>query len=139
MSEHGGGGYRFVRLWCRLRVSQAVARCLCATARPGRHRGGLRRDRVGVGAVLRGMDHQGHTGKRDRAAPACRSVLVIGLLSVVSGLLAGLYRGRHQRGSLDEVVSVSVAGGLMLVPLLLLSESSCAASETRCEPSSVGR
>jgi len=49
------------------------------------------------------------------------SVLVIGLLSVMSGLLAGLYRGRHQRGSLDEVISVSIAGGLMLIPLFLLS------------------
>ena len=49
------------------------------------------------------------------------SVLAICLLSVVSGLLAGLYRGRHQRGSLDEVISVSIAGGLMLVPLVLLS------------------
>jgi FlaA1/EpsC-like NDP-sugar epimerase len=48
-------------------------------------------------------------------------VLAICLLSVVCGLLAGLYRGRHQRGSLDEVFGVAIAGGLMLVPLLLLS------------------
>jgi FlaA1/EpsC-like NDP-sugar epimerase len=48
-------------------------------------------------------------------------VLAIGLLSVVCGLLAGLYRGRHQRGSLDEVFGVAIAGGLMLVPLALLS------------------
>src|SRR5271168_2070355 len=33
-------------------------------------------------------------------------VLAICLLSVVCGLLAGLYRGRHQRGSLDEVFGV---------------------------------
>ena len=43
------------------------------------------------------------------------------LLSVVCGLMAGLYRGRHQRGSLDEVFGVAIAGGLMLVPLVLLS------------------
>jgi FlaA1/EpsC-like NDP-sugar epimerase len=48
-------------------------------------------------------------------------VLGIGLLSLVCGLLAGLYRGRRQRGSLDEVVGVAIAGGLMLVPLVLLS------------------
>ncbi len=60
-------------------------------------------------------------GNEVRAVPLVCSVLVIGLLSVVSGLLAGLYRGRHQRGSLDEVISVSIAGGLMLVPLVLLS------------------
>jgi FlaA1/EpsC-like NDP-sugar epimerase len=60
-------------------------------------------------------------GHEVRALPLVCSVLVIGLLSVVSGLLAGLYRGRHQRGSLDEVISVSTAGGLMLIPLILLS------------------
>ena len=60
-------------------------------------------------------------GDEVRALPLVGSVLVIGLLSVVSGLLAGLYRGRHQRGSLDEVIGVSIAGGLMLVPLVLLS------------------
>jgi FlaA1/EpsC-like NDP-sugar epimerase len=49
------------------------------------------------------------------------AVLTVSLLSVVCGLLAGLYRGRHTRGSLHEVVSVFIAGGLMLVPLLLLS------------------
>src|SRR3984957_5605580 len=47
--------------------------------------------------------------------------LATGLLSVVCGLLAGLYRGRHQRGRLDEVFGVAIAGGLMLVPLVLLS------------------
>src|ERR1700678_2967494 len=48
-------------------------------------------------------------------------VLAICLLSLVGGMLAGLYRGRHQRGSLDEVLGVAIAGGLMLVPLVLLS------------------
>ena len=36
------------------------------------------------------------------------------------GLLAGLYRGRWQRGSLDEVVSVTIAGGLMLASLCVV-------------------
>jgi FlaA1/EpsC-like NDP-sugar epimerase len=48
-------------------------------------------------------------------------VLAICLLSVMCGLFAGLYRGRRQRGSLDEVFGVAIAGGLMLVPLVLLS------------------
>ena len=38
---------------------------------------------------------------------AVGSVLVICALSVGSGLLAGLYRGRYQRGSLEEVLSVT--------------------------------
>jgi FlaA1/EpsC-like NDP-sugar epimerase len=49
------------------------------------------------------------------------AMLLICLLSVVSGLLAGLYRGRHPRGSLDEAISVFIAGGLMIVPLAMLS------------------
>jgi FlaA1/EpsC-like NDP-sugar epimerase len=49
------------------------------------------------------------------------AAVIVSLLSVVCGLLAGLYRGRHPRGSLDEVVSVFIAGGLMLAPLALLS------------------
>jgi FlaA1/EpsC-like NDP-sugar epimerase len=44
------------------------------------------------------------------------------VLSVLCGLLAGLYRGRHPRGSLDEAISVLTAGGLMLMPLALLSD-----------------
>jgi FlaA1/EpsC-like NDP-sugar epimerase len=48
------------------------------------------------------------------------TALTVCVLSVFSGLLAGLYRGRHPRGSLDEVISVLTAGALMLVPLALL-------------------
>jgi FlaA1/EpsC-like NDP-sugar epimerase len=48
-------------------------------------------------------------------------VLAICLLSVVCGLLAGLYRGRHQPDSLDEMSGAAIAGGLMLIPLVLLS------------------
>jgi FlaA1/EpsC-like NDP-sugar epimerase len=60
-------------------------------------------------------------GSRTGGLELAGVVLGIGLLSVVCGLLAGLYRGRHQRGSLDEVLGVAAAGGLMLVPLVLLS------------------
>ncbi len=49
-------------------------------------------------------------------------VLVICVLSVLCGLLAGLYRGRHPRGSLDEVISVFMACVLMLAPLAMLSD-----------------
>ena len=51
------------------------------------------------------------------------AVVVILVLSMVCGLLAGLYRGRHPRGSIDEVISVFLAGGLMLVPLALMTEA----------------
>jgi FlaA1/EpsC-like NDP-sugar epimerase len=50
------------------------------------------------------------------------TVLLVCLLSVLSGLLAGLYRGRHPRGSLDEMISVLIAGGLMLIPMGMLSD-----------------
>ena len=43
--------------------------------------------------------------------------LIICLLSTGSGLLAGLYRGRYQRGSLDEVVRVGLACCGMAVSL----------------------
>ena len=46
-----------------------------------------------------------------------RAVLVVWVLSAATGLLGGLYRGRYQRGSLDEVMSVGIAGGLMTVAL----------------------
>ena len=63
-------------------------------------------------------DLQGNAAGRPVLAGA---VLVVPVLSVLCGLLAGLYRGRHPRGTIDEVISVFVAGGLMLVPLALLS------------------
>jgi FlaA1/EpsC-like NDP-sugar epimerase len=46
---------------------------------------------------------------------------VICLLSATAGLLAGLYRGRYQRGSLDEVMSVGMAGCVMALFLVLVS------------------
>jgi FlaA1/EpsC-like NDP-sugar epimerase len=61
------------------------------------------------------------TGRETARPLLVGAVLGIAVLSVLSGLLAGLYRGRHPRGSLDEVISVFAAGGLMLVPLALLS------------------
>jgi FlaA1/EpsC-like NDP-sugar epimerase len=60
------------------------------------------------------------TGIGGRTPLLVLTALTVCVLSVVSGLLAGLYRGRHPRGSLDEVISVLTAGALMLVPLALL-------------------
>jgi len=40
---------------------------------------------------------------------ALRTAAAVCALPVVSGFLAGLYRSRHQRGSLDEVMSVGAA------------------------------
>jgi FlaA1/EpsC-like NDP-sugar epimerase len=72
---------------------------------------------LGYAAWVTG-DFHGGAGRRPLLAVVA---LLVSLLSVVCGLLAGLYRGRHPRGSIDEVISVFVAGGLMLVPLALLS------------------
>jgi FlaA1/EpsC-like NDP-sugar epimerase len=46
-------------------------------------------------------------------------VVAVGLLSAGSGLLAGLYRGRYQRGSLDEVMRVGMAACVMTLFLSL--------------------
>jgi FlaA1/EpsC-like NDP-sugar epimerase len=48
-------------------------------------------------------------------------VLLICALSVGSGLLAGLYRGRYQRGSLEEALGVATAGITMLMALTLVN------------------
>jgi FlaA1/EpsC-like NDP-sugar epimerase len=45
------------------------------------------------------------------------AVLVVWVLSAATGLLGGLYRGRYQRGSFAEVMSVGIAGGLMTMAL----------------------
>ena len=60
-------------------------------------------------------------GTQHRMPALAAAALIVCLLSALSGLLAGLYRGRHPRGSLDEVLSVFLAGALMIVPLMLLS------------------
>ena len=44
---------------------------------------------------------------------------VICLLATAAGLLAGLYRGRYQRGSLDEVMGVGMAACVMALFLVL--------------------
>jgi FlaA1/EpsC-like NDP-sugar epimerase len=49
-----------------------------------------------------------------------RAVAAICLLSAAAGLLAGLYRGRHQRGSLDEVMGVGMATCVMALFLALV-------------------
>jgi FlaA1/EpsC-like NDP-sugar epimerase len=62
------------------------------------------------------------TGRGAGAATIGWGVLVVCALSAATGLLAGLYRGRYQRGSLDEVLSVGIAAGLMTVALAVVSE-----------------
>ena len=48
------------------------------------------------------------------------AAIAVGVLSAGTGLLAGMYRGRYQRGSLDEVISVGRAGcGTALVLAVL--------------------
>ena len=56
------------------------------------------------------------------AGPGLLAVIIaaVGGLSLVCGLLAGLYQGRYQRGSLDEVFSVGIATALMTVSLTAL-------------------
>jgi FlaA1/EpsC-like NDP-sugar epimerase len=49
------------------------------------------------------------------------AVPAICLLSAGSGLLAGLYRGRYQRGSLDEVMGVGMSACTMALFLALVS------------------
>ena len=54
------------------------------------------------------------------AAILVRAAIVVAVLSAGTGLLAGLYRGRYQRGSMDEVISVGRAGcGTALVLAVL--------------------
>ena len=49
-----------------------------------------------------------------------RATAAICLLSAGAGLLAGLYRGRYQRGSLDEVMAVGMATCVMALFLALV-------------------
>ena len=48
-----------------------------------------------------------------------KDVVAVCVLSAAAGLLAGLYRGRHPRGSLDEVKGVGLATCLMALFLAL--------------------
>ncbi len=50
-----------------------------------------------------------------------RDMATICLLSAAAGLLAGLYRGRYQRGSLDEVMGVGMAACVMALFLVVIS------------------
>jgi FlaA1/EpsC-like NDP-sugar epimerase len=55
-----------------------------------------------------------------RALAVVATIAVICAASAIAGLMAGLYRGRWQRGSLDELVSVSFAGSVTLALLALV-------------------
>ena len=65
---------------------------------------------------------------RDLAARAgvftmLAAFLAICLLSAGAGLLAGLYRGRYQRGSLDEVMGVGMSACIMTLFVALVSSA----------------
>jgi len=59
-------------------------------------------------------------GSPTNAAAAARTIAVVWILSTGSGLLAGLYRGRYQRGSLDEVMAVGMAAAVMALLCALI-------------------
>ncbi len=53
-------------------------------------------------------------------AVAARAALAVGGMSVTTGLLAGLYRGRYQRGGFDELIGIGRAAGPMALALVVL-------------------
>jgi len=53
-------------------------------------------------------------------AIAARAAVVLCGMSVASGLLAGLYRGRYQRGGFDELIGIGRAVGAMALTLAVL-------------------
>jgi hypothetical protein len=65
-------------------------------------------------AAWGGGDLQGNVPHALRLTCA---VLAVCVMSVASGLLSGAYGRRYRRGMLDEVLSVCVTGGLMLMAL----------------------
>jgi FlaA1/EpsC-like NDP-sugar epimerase len=72
------------------------------------------------GIVIAALATRDTAGHEESLAMIARALLAVGVLSVATGLLAGLYRGRYQRGSLDEVLSVGIAGSLMTVALAVV-------------------
>jgi FlaA1/EpsC-like NDP-sugar epimerase len=63
-------------------------------------------------------------------AVLARTLLAICLVSAGSGLVGGLYRGRHQRGSLDEVIGVGIAGCGMTLSLAVLGSALLAGQQS---------
>jgi FlaA1/EpsC-like NDP-sugar epimerase len=51
---------------------------------------------------------------------ASRAALAVCVLSAATGLLGGLYRGRYQRGSLDELIALGRAAAAMAFALTVL-------------------
>jgi FlaA1/EpsC-like NDP-sugar epimerase len=70
-----------------------------------------------LAAAAASQDLNGHNGGLAQIAAV---IVVVTGLSLVTGLLAGFYRGRYQRGSLDEVLSVGIAVALMTITLTVL-------------------
>lgn len=61
------------------------------------------------GLLVAGWAIRDITGITVTVGVVARALPATWVLAVACGLLAGLYRGRHQRGSFDEVVAVSIA------------------------------
>jgi FlaA1/EpsC-like NDP-sugar epimerase len=72
------------------------------------------------GIVIAALATRDTAGHEESLAMIARALPAVCVLSVATGLLAGLYRGRYQRGSLDEVLSVGIAGSLMTVALAVV-------------------
>jgi FlaA1/EpsC-like NDP-sugar epimerase len=61
------------------------------------------------GLLLAGWAIRDIAGSAVTVVMVARAIPAVCVLAVGCGLVAGLYRGRHQRGSFDEVVAISVA------------------------------
>jgi len=106
---------------CRAGESRGRWRILCRTT-PARAGLEASYDALAwVVAVLVAALAIGDLTSDSGVAAIVRGILVVCALSVATGLLAGLYRGRYQRGSLDEVLSVGIAAGFMTVALAVVS------------------
>lgn len=73
-----------------------------------------------IGLLVTGWAIRDITGSSVTVLMVARVLPATCVLAAGCGLLAGLYRGRHQRGSFDEVLAISVAAfgtGLFLVVL----------------------
>src|ERR1700744_274604 len=74
----------------------------------------------GTGISVAAAASRDFSGRSDQAALAAGIIVTVGALSLVCGLLAGLYQGRYQRGSLDEVFSLGITAALMTISLTAL-------------------
>jgi len=88
-----------------------------------------------AGAAWGGGDLQ---GSAVQVLPLSGAVLAVCAMSVLSGLLSGIYRRRYRQGVLDDVASVSIAGGLMLMVLTPLRGALIGGQRTPAQTVAVG-